>query len=354
MPPLIAGRYLLQARLGSPGAQGEVYRALDTYEGDTVALKLLTSVPAGGPWMEAQILRRLVDPHILPIRNADLHIATPFLVTELAVHGTLESQVAATGSCGLTVDDVIRWTRQTCQGAARGHDLRLLHNDIKPGNLFLNAQQECLVGDFGMATLIPPGASGVIPYGATAETAAPEVAAGWQTPALTASVLSDVYSIGATAYWLLAGRPAHDLTSATDVLAKMRIVASQAPPRLRDLAPHVPQYVAAVIERAMARIPADRIESATALAAALGNRPAVSRNWVRTDEHPGHIACWRGIPANSGSTYVLCLEAGSQANRRVVAARHASSGKAIKRGSGGSIYTREWPRAIRTAIKNLS
>ena len=49
--------------------------------------------------------------------------------------------------------------------------MRLLHNDLKPGSLFLNAEEECLVGDFGCATLIPPGAPGVLPRGATPETA---------------------------------------------------------------------------------------------------------------------------------------------------------------------------------------
>jgi len=352
MPPLIAGRYALQARLGSPGAQGEVYQALDTYEGDVVALKVLTTLPVGGPWMEAQILRRLVDPHILPIRNADLHFGTPFLVTELAQHGTLEAKMVASGQLGVDVDYVVRWARQACLGVARAHDLRLLHNDIKPANLFLNAQNECLVGDFGVATLMPPGASIVRPHGATAETAAPEVAVGWNTQSATASVLSDVYSIGAAAFWLLAARPANDFANVADFAAKMAIVAAQTPPRLRDLAPHVPQYVADVMEKAMARAPTDRYPTATSLAAALGARPKVARSWRRTDEHPNHIACWRGEPTRLGGTYVLCLEPGQRPTHCTIIAGHASSGNRISRGCG-TAYMREWPIAIRSAMRKL-
>src|SRR5258706_14392107 len=101
-----------------------------------------------------------------------------------------------------------------------------------------------------MATLIPPGAPSVMPFGFSAETAAPEVAAAWRTPAATASVVTDIYSVGATAFWLLAARPACDFAGATDVASKMSIAATERPAKLRDLAPHVPQYVATVIEKA--------------------------------------------------------------------------------------------------------
>lgn len=55
---------------------------MDTYENDVVALKLLTSWAPSGPWTEGQMLRRLDDPHILPIRNADHIAGRPFLATE--------------------------------------------------------------------------------------------------------------------------------------------------------------------------------------------------------------------------------------------------------------------------------
>jgi len=205
-PTIIAGRYQIQAPLGG-GHQGDVYRVRDLHEGDIVALKLIRRVATGGLWTEAQILRRLSDPHILPIRNADVASGQPYLVTDLAEHGTLENRLTGAGARGLEVDEVIRWIRHAAYGIARAHQLRLTHNDVKPANLFLNAEAECMVGDFGMAALITPGAASVRPPGGTPETAAPEVAAGWGTTAATASEQSDVYSLGATAFWLLAARP---------------------------------------------------------------------------------------------------------------------------------------------------
>jgi eukaryotic-like serine/threonine-protein kinase len=350
--PLIANRYGIRRQLGV-GGQGEVYEALDTYEGDVVALKLLTMVGPAGPWVEAQILRRLADPHILPIRNADLASGRPYLVTDLAAHGTLEDAVGAAGACGLGVDEVVRLMRQACHGIARGHDLRLIHNDIKPGNLFLNAEGECLVGDFGLASLIPTGGTLTAPAGATPETAAPEVAAGWSTPGKpTASMQSDVYSLGATAFWLLAGRPPLDLSGAVDTNAKMGLVATLTPPRMRDVAPHVPNYVAVAIERALATAAGNRFASVTDFAAALGQRPGVIRRWRRTDEHSGHISCWRGEPESGGSTYVLCLEQGARTTQANITTRHLSSGKRVTGGSR-TVPLRTWAQGVRSSIRAL-
>lgn len=348
---LIDNRYVVRRQIGT-GGQGEVYEVFDNHEHDVAALKLLRNIAPGREWVEAQILRHLSDAHILPIRNAAIASGQPYLVTELATHGTLEHAMNGAGACGLLVDDVVRLTRQACHGIARAHDHRLLHNDIKPGNLFLNGQGECLVGDFGGASLIPEGATTVTPAAATPATSAPEVALGWPA-GVTASVRSDVYSLGATAYWLLAGRRPYEFPEAADFAARMAIVAAEAPPRLGDLAPHVPKHVAAAVERAMARDPRDRYDSVTAFASALGERPAVKRRWKRTDEHPGHFACWRGEPQSGGSIYVTCLEQGSRPTEAVITTRHLSGGNRISAGCRSSPM-RNWPQAIRSVMRKLS
>jgi eukaryotic-like serine/threonine-protein kinase len=275
-----------------------------------------------------------------------------FLATELARHGTLQDRLAAAGERGLDLDEVIRWTRHACFGVARAHDLRLLHNDLKPGNLFLNAEEECLVGDFGCATLIPAGMATVQPHGATPETTAPEIAASWGTRAASASILSDVYSLGATAVCLLAARPPHDLTGMPDVASKMAIVATQPAAVLRDLAPHVPKAVVTAIDTAIKRSPGDRYQTVTDFAAALGRRPAAARRWRRTDEHLGHLACWRGEPRGAGSTYVLCLERGSRPSQCTITTVHAGSGRRVSLGCR-SAYLRSWGQAVRSVIQKL-
>lgn len=345
---MFAHRYELRSALGQ-GAQGEVYEAFDHHERETVALKLLR--PSPDLWAEAAILRRLYDHHILPIRNADIHQGRPFLATVLASHGSIADRILATGSAGLTTADTVRWIREACHGVARGHDSGLVHNDIKPANLFLNGKDECVVADWGFASRMDPITGLAVVQGATAETVAPEIAATFGTGTAAATAQSDVFSLGATAYWMLAGRPPIDLAGLTGPAARMHGAATLTPPRLHDVAPHVPRWVRDKVEKAMARDPSDRYASAHAFAAGLGNRPAVSRRWVRTDEHASHLACWRGIPSR-GVTYVMCLEAGTTSSQRKIVTVSASSGHRISRGCAPATHT-TWPRVVRRLIAAL-
>jgi eukaryotic-like serine/threonine-protein kinase len=347
---VVANRYQLVRKFAESG-QGEVYVARDKHEGDEVALKLL---PPGtpGPWDEAQILRALRDPHILEIRNADTDPGRgqDFIVTEYLPGGSLDARLDASGNCGLLVDEVVRFIRQACNGIARAHAERLVHNDIKPANLFINPEGECLVADFGGATLIPAGANVTLPRAVTASTLAPEVAVdAWGTPA--ASVRSDIYSLGATAYWLLAARPPIDVRGVFGPPAHARVVA-ETPPRLFDVAPHVPAFVARAIETAIARDPNDRFASAGDLHAALGGRPEGSRIWSRTDHHGAHAGCWTGVPRGGGSTYELCITDGPRANQVMITTRHQSSGNRITKGCRTTGRS-GWAQAIRSVIKAL-
>lgn len=351
-PPghVIANRYEVLAGLGT-GGQGEVYRVRDHLEGDEVALKILDpkTTTALGTWAEARILRRLSDNHILPIRNALAHLGVAMIVTDVAEHGTIEDRINAE-PLGLDVGQAIRWTRQACQGLTRAHDLGLIHNDIKPGNLFLTDRNDCRVGDFGYAGLIDR-ATGLAPvYGGTFATLAPEVAATWTTKPV-GSIASDVYSIAATAYWMLAGQPPHDLTGLTtdpDILAHIATTPAR---RLRSVAPHVPDPIARVIDSALALNPADRPSSAHQFSADLGRR-VTGRRWMRTDEHTGHLACWRGTPPSTGSTYLLCMTPGPRSTQRQLHAVHAGSGRAIKGGSATATGT-NWPTAVRRLMRTL-
>lgn len=334
--PVIGGRYVVQSQLSAGGGAGEVYEVLDSYEGEVVVLKLIRNVPTGNPWHEAQILRRLSDPHILPIRNADIALGIPYIVTERATHGTLETKLVASGGLGVDVGEVIQWMRQASYGVARSHDLGLTHNDIKPANLFLNAQGEALVGDFGGASLIPTGTSSTIAFQATADTVAPGVALGWGTPAPTASFVSDVYSLGATAYWMLAAVTPHDFDGVVGHVARCQVVASSSARRLRDVAPHVSQSVAAVVERAIHPDPAQRFGTPLDFAAALSSRSLPDRQWRRTNVHAGHVGCWEGVPRGTVGTYILCAEAGSRPSLCQITTLHANSGNRVSRGVGWS------------------
>jgi serine/threonine-protein kinase len=348
---VVAGRYTVLRQLGG-GGQGEVYAVYDQHEQDEVAFKLLVPVVAGRQWVEAAALRRLEDHHILPIRNADLVMGQPFLVTALARNGSIDARIAATSGVGLEIDDAVAWTRQACHGVGRGHAAGLVHNDVKPANLFLNDNDECVVADWGYAARIDGATNTAYAFGASAETVAPEVAAVWGTPTEAASVASDIYSLGATAFWMLAGQPPIDLTGLPDAPARMAAASAPTRPRLRDVAPHVSKWVCDQVDKAISPNPSDRYSKAVELAAALGDRPPVSRRWIRTNEHSPHIGCWRGVPTDSGAAMRVCAVPGTR--RRVeISTTYQSSGRRYMPGCTSTTLA-NWPKIVRRLIARLT
>jgi eukaryotic-like serine/threonine-protein kinase len=277
---VIGTRYEVRSTLGT-GSHGIVYEVFDHRTGQTSALKFLLSFNPNSPWIEAEVLVGLEGEFVLPVRNAHHESGVPYIVTEVARNGTVSDRLVA--GVGVPTDQTIKWVQQASRGTARIHDRGLLHNDIKPANLFLAANDEAMIGDLGIATL--RDASGHGGFGGTPNTMAPEVAvvgatlppAAWPSRHPT-SIASDVYSLGATLYWLLAGQPPHQ--DPTGLIETMRAVTSGPPPDLLDVAPHVPQGVRDIVQKAMARDPADRYGGPAALDAALGSRSHQTRTWT--------------------------------------------------------------------------
>lgn len=332
---VIDGRYTIQSFLGS-GASGEVYEVIDAHQGQTYALKLFRPVPGAPPWHEAQVLTQLESDFILPVRNADIANGLPYIVTDLAIHGS-----AADGTMPLGIDPsiAVRWVRAACRGATRTHDARLLHRDIKPENLFRTASGGVVLGDFGMAAFMDP--HGEAGRDGTPVTVAPEVAAGGNT-----TVSSDVYSLGATLYALVAGRYAHN---APTKHACLDAVMTTVPPLLRDVAPHVTRGLAQRVERAMARDPNDRYDCPASFDADLGLLRAEPRRWQRTDEHIGHHGCWRS--AGGGRDIVICVA--TSGTRFVVEGRYAATSRRVPGTLQSPVTAAQLPRRIRAAMNAI-
>lgn len=341
---VVAGRYRVIGLLGT-GAQGETWRVHDLHQDEEVALKLINSAPLG-PWHEAQALTSLRDDHILPVRNADISAGTPYLVTELARAGTVMDQLDAAGGAGLDPELAVRWSRQTCLALARTHAARLVHTDVKPENLFLDDKGGVRLGDFGFASLLDE--DGLGHTSGTPQTMAPEVAEAIVAGrARGTTVRSDVYSAGATLYWMLAGVP--PFTRRGSLLAMAPEIARSSPVSLRDVAPHVSRALAQRVDRALQREPARRYGTAGEFAAALGTLPPSSRRWVRSNEHANHVGCWRGQGA--GATVLVC--AAATAGKITVSATKLPSGRAV-RGAGGVATARTLPVVLRKAFAALS
>jgi len=334
--------YVINARfrvdgLINVGANGEVYEVFDLHRGETYALKLLAGAVHGPPWHEAQVLTQLRGEYILPVHNADWLGAQQFLVTELAHHGTAANHLQP---IGIDPERAVRWVQAACRGAARTHADHLLHRDIKPENMFITDHDEVLLGDFGLAQLVGP--PGIGTAAGTAYTMAPEVFTTGQT-----SVRSDVYSLGASLYGLVAGQYAH----APGPACPAAVVAGPGT-LLAAAAPHVSVGLARIVAKAMDRNPAARFSNPDEFDAALGRLVIPARTWVRTDEHgPPHAGCWRGSRQGHAEILVCAVFAGPRFD---VETRHDPSGTRLSAGCLTRVPPSGIASAVRRAIRAVS
>ena len=149
-----------------------------------------------------------------------------------------------------------------CEAIAYAHSRGVVHQDLKPENVLVGAYGQALVTDWGLARMLAPeGEARVSRVGGTPAYMAPEV------PHEGGSFLADVYALGATLYAVLTGTTPHEATVLSgEGRRSLEEVLAQPPRSVTDLAPDAPRELVAVVERAMAHLPADRYPSADALA----------------------------------------------------------------------------------------
>ena len=148
---LIAGRYRLNTTIGR-GAMGEVWQAYDEMVGRPVAVKLLhsqNSEPTATARfrLEAQTAGRLSHPHVVGVLDFGEQEGRLFLVMELVQGDSLAHVLTQAGS--LPAEEVARIAAQSAAGLAAAHQQGIVHRDIKPGNLLLDADRSVKIGDFG-------------------------------------------------------------------------------------------------------------------------------------------------------------------------------------------------------------
>lgn len=336
---VIADRYEVLDSLGS-GQHGEVWRVHDRNLDAEYALKLLEPDQIAGPWAEARLLNSLSGDFILPIRNADTTPeGTRYLVTDVAEHGTLMDRLDP--AVGVPEEQAVGWVKEACHGLARVHRHGLLHRDVKPENFFLSKFGRCLVGDLSLAGV--QNASGCVEAGGTLGTMAPEVGAATAADPLVYSVRSEVFSLGATLYWLITGNPPITGTAYKDA-------ATATPVDLWEVAPHVSRGTRDITMTSLARDPANRYADPATLAAALGRRNKGDRRWHRVVSHPDHERCYAGV--KGGRTITLCVVPQGLSSGYVFEVRYAPSGRRHTQ-NGKTTSASGLNQAIRSAIRAI-
>jgi TolB-like protein len=267
------GPYEILAPLGA-GGMGEVYRARDPRLEREVAIKVLGADAAGDPEREARFAREaravaaLSHPNVLSIHDFGIADGVAFTVCELLEGETLRERI---GRGALPVEEAIAVAGAIADGLAAAHERGLVHRDLKPENVFLTPSGVKIL-DFGLVKRTDSDASSASVAAAQTITAHTVVGttlgtAGYMSPeqarGLPLDSRSDVFAWGVVLYEMLAGAPAYPAPTFADSVAAL-LAGERAP-----LPAATPPDVVRLVERALARSPGKRFQSAKEAASAL-------------------------------------------------------------------------------------
>jgi eukaryotic-like serine/threonine-protein kinase len=258
---ILDGRYELRTLIGQ-GTFGRVYSGYDQRLDRAVAVKVIK------PWWtedqewaerferEAQLMARVSHPGIVQIYDIGFEREGLYYVAELVDGESLATRLRRGPLPPAQVRDI---AEQLCRALAAAHAQRVVHRDVKPANVLIDRTGRVKVGDFGIARLADGSSEGVAgTILGTPRYMAPEQARGRvPTPA------SDVYGAGVVAYEMLAGQPPFVETSPVELA--LRHLNDPPPP----LPSATPPALATIVERALAKDPAERYPTGREMADAL-------------------------------------------------------------------------------------
>jgi hypothetical protein len=259
------------------GGMGSVMLARDEKTGGSVAIKTLlpevavTEVSLRRFMREIQVAAALEHPNIVRFIESGTNNGSVYLVTEY-VEGSDAARLADAHGGRLPFREAIDIVSQALDALAYAHTKGYIHRDIKESNILISGASPNFTAkltDFGLAkSFTQSGMSGITMAGDMAGTFAympPEQIRDFRNVRPT----SDIYAIGMTAYSLLAGDTALDLGPNHDIAGTVKAIFEGKVIPLRQRAADVPERVAEVIERALAKDPANRWQSAAAMRTAL-------------------------------------------------------------------------------------
>ncbi len=263
------GKYRILKELGR-GGMGAVYLAFDERLERNVALKLMLPNAAANSTAKDRFLRearaaaRVSSDHVVAIHEADEIDGTPYIALQFLQGSPLDEYLQKKGLPSLP--QVTRIARETALGLAAAHNLGLVHRDIKPGNIWLEAPGgRVKILDFGLAKPVQGNA-------AAEHTASGDILG---TPAYMAPEQglgrpldgrADLFSLGCMMYRLVTGKLPFDRPT---LMAILTAIATEEPPPVRELNPAVPTALAELIHQLLAKTPDARPPSADVVAARL-------------------------------------------------------------------------------------
>jgi serine/threonine-protein kinase len=281
----LAGRYEIERKIGA-GGMATVYLARDIKHHRKVALKVLSPELGAvlGPerfLAEIEVTANLHHPHLLPLFDSGEAGGLLFYVMPYIEGETLRARLDRERQ--LTVDDAVRIACAVASALDYAHRHGVIHRDLKPENILLH-ENDPLVMDFGIALAVSnAGGARITQTGlslGTPQYMSPEQATGDRQ----IDGRSDIYSLAAVLYEMLTGDPPHTGSTVQAIIAR---VITDRPRSIRSSRDTVPDHVDAAVQRALAKLPADRFSSAAEFADALtGLRPVTL---PANATHPGML-----------------------------------------------------------------
>ncbi|MCB9654743.1 MAG: serine/threonine protein kinase [Deltaproteobacteria bacterium] len=238
-------------RLVGVGGQAAVYLAHDVLLKRRAALKMLRK---GRDWMgsqveEARVVATLDHPNIVRVYHVEVTTETCMMVMEYIDGGSLESRVKRLGPCD--PKEALEFTMAALEALHHAHSRGVVHRDLKPRNLLITRDGTIKLADFGLASFGGPNDRDTKKIVGTPHYMPPEVWAG-----NGATIKSDIYSLGACLYFMLAAHPPFDGTTMGELKAAHTASALTPPPG-------APSGLTSLLELAMAKGPDERPSAET-------------------------------------------------------------------------------------------
>jgi serine/threonine protein kinase len=268
------GHYDLVAELGR-GGMGVVYKGYENSLNRYVAIKVLADSLAHDPAVKERFLREarsmaaLNDTHIIQIYFIGEDTGQPYIVMEFVQGEALSSVLKRTGK--LDVEQAAKVIYQTAQGLGTAHDRGVIHRDIKPANLMVTQRGGIKIADFGIALVSHDISKKLTTTGEFVGTPgylSPEVCL-----AKPVDQRSDIFSLGIVLFEMLTGRM--PFTDESPLGLMLEVVRAEIPD-VRQLNDQVDADLARVLQKMIAKDPADRYQSCQELIADLSRNPLVA------------------------------------------------------------------------------
>jgi len=261
------GHYEILEIVGT-GGMGVVLKGFDEKLQRIVAIKVMAESLAASPTArrrfirEAQACAAIRDEHVIGIHAVEQEHQPPFLVMDYISGQSLQQRIDR--AAPLSVAEILRIGMQTAAGLAAAHAQGLIHRDVKPANILLeNGVQRVKITDFGLARLVDDASvtqSGVV-------AGSPQYMSPEQARGEAIDHRSDLFSLGCVLYAMCTGQSPFRGSSTVAVL---RRVVDEAPRPIREVNSEIPDWLVAVIEKLLAKQPAERLQSASEVAELLG------------------------------------------------------------------------------------